>query len=287
MYDLKALQKKEIDILQSIHNACEELGIQYIIMHGTLIGAVRHKGFIPWDDDIDICMTRDDYDIFIEEGQDYLPENLTIQHIYHEKECPNIFAKVRDKNTTFLHEEHVDLNINQGVFIDVFPIDRIKSGRLSITIEYYKRRIFNIINECYDIAYIRTIKRPSSKLIGLLIHYVMTKGIMCVTKRYRFIQHEEERRRKLHKKGDDCTFISIYRNISGPYSLFTKRRLYSFDGHMFYGPEDYDYLLSALYGNYMEIPPKSQQITHKPLLVDLDKGYSKEEIELLMKGAER
>lgn len=287
MYDLKALQKKEIDILQSIHNACDKMGIQYIIMHGTLIGAVRHKGFIPWDDDIDICMTRENYDVFIKEGLNYLPENLMIQHIYHEKECPNIFAKVRDRNTTFLHAEHIDLNINQGVFIDIFPVDRIKSGRLSIDIEYYKRRTFNIINECYDMAYVRTIKRPISRIIGLFIHFFITKAIMRGTKRYSFIQREEERRRNLHKKGDDCTFISIYKNIVGPYSLFTKRKLYEFEGHQFYGPEDYDSLLSALYGDYMEIPPESQQIAHKPLLVDLDKGYSKEELDSLTKGVER
>lgn len=84
-YDLKALQAKEIEILQAVHDACEKLGIEYTIGHGTLIGAVRHKGFIPWDDDIDICMTRDNYDVFIREGQKYLPPNLRIQHVLLEK----------------------------------------------------------------------------------------------------------------------------------------------------------------------------------------------------------
>ncbi len=283
MYDLKRLQEKEIEILQAVHDACEKLGVEYVIMHGTLLGAVRHHGFIPWDDDIDICMTRENYDVFIRDGQKYLPENLKIQHVLYEKNCPNIFAKVRDCNTTFLHTEHVDLDINQGVFIDIFPVDRIKADKFSITKEYYRKRIFNGINECYDMAYVKTIKRKSSRIIGIVVHYVITKGLMAGVKRDKFILREENRRRKLHSRGDDCTFISIYKNITGPYSLFTKRKLYEFDGSKFYGPEDYDTVLTILYGDYMKVPPKEQQITHKPLFVDLDRGYSKKEIDKMIK----
>ena len=286
MYDLKALQNKEIEILQAIHDACEEMGVEYTIGHGTLIGAVRHKGFIPWDDDIDICMTRENYDKFVRDGEKYLPKNLKIQHALYEKDCPNIFAKVRDCNTAFLHAEHIDLGINQGVFIDIFPIDKIKAGSYNISIEHFRKRCFNIINECYDIAYVKTIKRPISKFIGYFIHYVVTKGIMRGGDRSKFILREENRRRKLHYRGDDCTFVSIYKKITGPYSLFTERALFDFNGHKFYGPKNYDKVLSILYGDYMKIPPKEKQITHKPLFVDLDRGYSKSEIDkMIAEGA--
>lgn len=282
MYDLKALQEKEIEILQAVHDACEKLGIEYVIMHGTLIGAVRHHGFIPWDDDIDICMTQENYDRFIRDGNSVLPENMRIQHAATEEECPNLFAKVRDRNTTFLHHEHIDLNINQGVFIDVFPVGKIKAGSLNVTIEHYKRKLFNIINECYDPAYIAGIKRPISRVIGKFIHYVVIKGFMRKVDRKDFILREEDRRRRLHYSGDDLTFISIYRKIVGPFSLFSKRKLFEYDGHAFYGPEEYDALLSLLYGDYMTIPPVEKQITHKPLFVDLTHGYSaKEAMEIL------
>ena len=284
MYNLTALQNKEVQILQAVHEACKKMNIEYTIGHGTLIGAVRHKGFIPWDDDIDICMTRESYDKFIQEGEKYLPENLKIQHALLEDECPNIFAKVRDSNTTFLHAEHVDLKINQGVFIDIFPVDKIQSGRINALIEHEKRRAFNIINECYDIAYIKTIKRPMRKLIGYLIYYIIVHGVMHGIKRKNFILHEENRRRKLHYRGDNCTFISLFRNITGPYSLFTERTVYPFGDHEFYGPKNYDYILTKLYGDYMTIPPKEKQITHKPLFVDLEKGYSTDELgEILAK----
>lgn len=274
MYDLRALQDKEIEILQAVHDVCEKLGIGYVIMYGTLLGAVRHGGFIPWDDDIDICMVRDDYDVFIEKGQALLPENLKIQHVKYEEACPNIFAKVRDANTTFLHAEHVDLDINQGVFIDIFPIDRIQPGKLRIAAEYKKRFLFNVINECYDMAYVKTIKRPLSKAIGYFIHYVVDRGLMRGVKRSTFILREEERRRKVHRRGGESACISIFGDKVGKFAQFTERRLYPFDGHEFYGPKEYDAILTAVYGDYMTIPPKEEQITHKPLLVDLDHGYA-------------
>ncbi len=283
MFDLKALQDKELEILQAVHNVCEQLGIEYTIGHGTLIGAVRHKGFIPWDDDIDICMTREDYDVFIREGMKYLPENLVIQHWSIEQECPNLYAKVRDKNTTFLHKEHVDLNICQGVFIDVFPIEKIKSGKIATWIEHKKRCIFYDINECYDKAFLNIVKRPISKIIVYFIHYFIIKGLLRKKKRYEFIAHEEMRRKKLHERGDDCTFISIYDNIVGPYSMYKDRRLFDFEGYQFWGPKDYDYILSAEYGDYMKIPPKEKRIMHRPLFVDLSRGYSKTEISEIIK----
>ena len=283
MYDLKSLQNKELEILQSVHNVCEQLGIEYTIGHGTLIGAVRHKGFIPWDDDIDICMTRDDYDVFIKEGMNYLPDNLIIQHWSIEKECPNLYAKVRDKNTTFLHKEHVDLDICQGVFIDVFPVERIKKGKVATWIEHKRRKIFYDINECYDRAFLSIVKRPISKVIVYFIHYVLICGFMRRKKRFEFIAHEEERRRKLHENGDDCTFISIYYNKTGPYSMYKERQLFEFEGRKFWGPKNYDYILSTLYGDYMTIPPKEKQIVHKPLFVDVTKSYTTDEIKEIIK----
>ena len=76
MSELQELQNKEAEILQAIHDACEKLGLRYTLIFGSLLGAVRHKGFIPWDDDVDIYMPREDYDIFMEKGQQPLaPED--------------------------------------------------------------------------------------------------------------------------------------------------------------------------------------------------------------------
>ena len=252
MYDLRALQLKEVEILQAVHDCCDKLGIEYMIHYGTLIGAVRHKGFIPWDDDIDIVMTWENYDRFINEAPAILPENLKIQHWKFEPDCPNVFAKVRDANTCFVQAEHVDLDICQGVFIDIFPITRIKDDPGSKKREMKREDRFSIINKCLDRAFLDTAK---------------------------FIAKEENRMRTLSSKGYDNTYIF---GAYCPYAVFTQRELFDFEGHKFYGPKDYDTALRTYYGDYMIIPPKEKQITHAPLFVDLERGYTLAEIKQIL-----
>ncbi len=280
MYDLKDLQKKELEMLEQIHFACEKLGIRYFIMYGSLLGAVRHKGFIPWDDDMDICMTREDYDVFIEKGQQYLPENLQIQHYTTEEDCPNIYIKVRDRNTTFLHKEHVDLDINQGIFVDVFPVERIKAGKWHQKTEYLKRRIFYTMNNCYDQGYVDSIIRTPSKIIGWCVHNILDR--IFIRSRASFIRREDLRRRRLHQKGDDLAYIMLpIKKTIAPYHLFDEQALYEIDGKQFWGPKNYDEILTILYKDYMQLPPEDQRVTHQPLFVDLERGYTKEELKAM------
>lgn len=280
MYDLKKLQEKELEILIEVHKVCEKLGIEYMIMYGTLLGAVRHKGFIPWDDDIDICMTRENYDRFLKEGVRYLPENLKAQHVLYEKNAPNIFIKIRDVNTVFLQEEHVGLDINHGIFIDIFPLERIKKGRISSKIEYYRRVVFNVINSCFDWPYVKRIKKPISVVIGYFIHFVIDKSICLLSSRSDFISKEDARRKKLDLRGDDYCIMGTFNKAFCKHSLFRERVLYDFEGYKFYGPKNYDKVLTYLFGDYMQLPPKEKRVTHKPLFVDIEHGYAGDEITL-------
>ncbi len=277
MYDLKALQRKELEILGHIHRACEQLGVRYFIMYGTLLGAVRHKGFIPWDDDMDICMTREDYDLFIEKGQQYLPENLRIQHYTTEADCPNIFAKVRDRNTTFLHKEHIELDINQGIYVDIFPVDRMRGTRPAIAWALFRRTVFNLLNGCYDLPFVKEMERGPKRMIGYLVHYTASM-LLVRPSRAAFTKREEKNRRKKHRRGGDRVLFVIGKNTI-PYSLLSEYALYEIEGEQFWGPKDYHTVLTALYGDYMQLPPEDQRETHEPLFVDVDRGYSKEELD--------
>lgn len=273
MFDLRGLQLKELEIMQAVHDACEKLGIEYYICFGTLIGAVRHKGFIPWDDDIDIMMTYENFDRFINEAPAVLPPNLKIQHWKYE-DCPNLIPKVRDVNTTFLHAEHVGLDINQGVFIDIFPLLIVKDMK-HLKRELKKEELFSAVNRCLDQSFVDTVKRASSIRKAKILHAVFTKGPFKIRDRRKFIAREENRRRKLSSKGYDFTYLD---NCWGPLSMWKERALYEFEGHQFWGPKDYDTVLKLHYGDYMTLPPPENQRTHKPLFVDLEKGYSKDEI---------
>lgn len=117
------LKKCQLEMLKAFAAVCEKLGISYFLDGGTLLGAVRHKGFIPWDDDIDVGMLRADYERFFAEGQALLPEHYFIQNISTDPQYTANFAKMRDSRTTYIETTLGRKRINHGVFIDIFVLD--------------------------------------------------------------------------------------------------------------------------------------------------------------------
>ncbi len=117
------LQAKEFEILKKFVEICEKLNIKYFLVCGSALGAVKYQGYIPWDDDIDVAMYREDYELFCEKASAYLPEYYFLQTYKTDYNFPYIFAKIRDSRTTYIEKSNAELNINHGVYIDVFPLD--------------------------------------------------------------------------------------------------------------------------------------------------------------------
>ena len=129
---LLGVQKIELDILDAVDRFCREHDINYSLSYGTLIGAVRHQGFIPWDDDIDLMMKRDDYDRFIKEWTNDPPDGLFLQTEVTDPDYRNNFLKIRKNNTTFIQsEKEKTCGYHTGIFIDIFPVDRVAPEGLS------------------------------------------------------------------------------------------------------------------------------------------------------------
>ena len=136
--ELERLHSILLDILKEIIRVCDILHIKYFIIGGTAIGALFWKGIIPWDDDIDIGMHRKDYERFLREAPSVLNGGYILQHFYNEPETPFYYAKIRKDNTLFVEDSYQNLNIHHGIFIDIFPFDKIpQSG----TLEKIQRRI--------------------------------------------------------------------------------------------------------------------------------------------------
>ena len=117
------LQKVEFDILKAFLEVCERLNLKYYLVCGTALGAVKYQGFIPWDDDVDVALPREDYEIFCKKAGELLPKGFFLQTYKTDKAYPAIFAKIRNSNTTFFEKTIEKLPINHGVYIDVFPLD--------------------------------------------------------------------------------------------------------------------------------------------------------------------
>ena len=128
-YDIETLHQHILQILLSVDRVCREHNIKYYCWAGTMLGAVRHKGFIPWDDDMDICMPRPDYDRFMMHAHEWLPAPLEALCIETSPTYPGGFGKIVDSSTTLIERAHSDYLA--GIYIDVFPIDGIAKNKMA------------------------------------------------------------------------------------------------------------------------------------------------------------
>lgn len=263
---LKKLQRIETSILIDIAKLCDEESITYYLSSGTLIGAVRHHGFIPWDDDIDIAMPYSDYKKFLLIGQKKLGSKYFLQTFETDANYSNNFARVRLNGTTLMRPEHSNVHMHQGIWVDIFPIIEIGKG-----IEYkVKRNLLDLM---------RFMQRDE-----FLEDYKKYKGAYQVLKL--FYKIDRKRRIKWHgklmdwmgsaKNKDHCTEVWMVRRIIYPISVIEgEAQKLEFEGHMLSVFPDYDTVLKIGYGDYMQLPPVEKRLNHGDnLIVDFDKDYS-------------
>lgn len=148
-YNIRELQLRILETLKAVDNVCREHNLRYYIWAGTMIGAVRHKGFIPWDDDLDIAMPRPDYDRLIEHAAEWLPKPYEMVCAENDGVYPLPFAKIQDADTTLIERMH--LKYLGGIYLDVFPIDGVPEGAVARKLhfaryEYYKRVLYLLLS---------------------------------------------------------------------------------------------------------------------------------------------
>lgn len=144
--EVNMMNKIQLDIFKHFVDICRELNLTYYMVHGSLLGALRLADFIPYDDDIDVAMPRRDYEILMQNGPKLLPKYLFLQSYKTDSEYPLAFAKIRNSNTTFSQTIMRKLEINEGIYIDIFPIDNYPNTFLqqkwySIKEKFYGIRI--------------------------------------------------------------------------------------------------------------------------------------------------
>jgi len=251
--DLNEIKAIQIEILQKVHDYCEEKKIMYFLSHGSLIGAVRHKGFIPWDDDIDIFMPRDDYKKFCEcfpNDQEKL--GLEIVNADTKTYFGRPMSKVIDTRTILIEPNYL-LDDNIGVNIDIWPLDgvpasvseknkRLKKIKLLIKLMY--ARIFRF----------RACRNIIEKIVHILSFPISAKSVVKrINKELCLVNF------------DSSEFVSCYVD---PYKKefkrewFKSRVLVPFEDKYFYIPGEADKVLSVLYGDYMKLPPIENQRPH-------------------------
>ena len=245
----KQLQEVELEIFKHFLCICKQENLHYFLIGGTLLGAVRHKGFIPWDDDIDVGMPRSDYDKFISCAQKHLPPHYFLQTHQTDSEYPYPFAKIRDNRTLYKEQLLDKLNINHGIWIDIFPLDFCAAHHKWFDIKHfwYKKRTSCRMMHHY------TIKSLISHALSCLL---IPSWKDSITKRDALI----------------CSFPTtspLIANFCGawgnkeivPKEWFGEGVSLQFEGLTVVGPLHYDKWLTQVYGNYKQLPPIEKRIS--------------------------
>lgn len=264
---LRKVQKVELEILDIVHKVCVENQLKYSLAYGTLIGAVRHQGFIPWDDDIDICMPREDYEKFLEIWPKYKFEDYILQNIETDEDFTQNFTKIRKNHTTFLQPKEEQYKYHKGFFIDIFPGDRVPDSKI--------KQQFQFFNMAVNLLYSRKFKSGSSSKIISIVENILFLFPKSIQKKYRKIS--ENRMKKYNSNSNyQYVFASTINEtkIYYPSDIFENLVLVDFEGSQFYIFKDYDNCLRIQYGDYMQLPSEKERVwTHTPQIVDFHRNY--------------
>lgn len=263
------LIKDELMIMDEIDRICSEDNIEYFLTAGTLLGAVRHGGMIPWDDDIDITMPRHDFEKFVNETYKKLDDRFYLDYHNTNKKYFKSYAKVRIKNTIF-QESAINKKMDWGIWIDIFPLDNVSSSHSKKTINIKKNvQYLNSILEKKYVYRFKDCKKKKSKLLYICSKFISTK----------FVIRKREQLMKKYNNESNEYFINYGSQYSVEKQTHEKSRYFptkyiKFENKKYKAPNDIDYILKKLYGNkYMELPPKEKRISHTPLFIKFSDGY--------------
>ena len=255
---LDELKQIELEILKQFHEFCEAHNLRYVLAYGTLLGAVRHKGFIPWDDDIDVMMPRPDYETFVSLTMNGFGNHVKTVCHQNDAKYPYPFAKVIDTNTRLI-ETLIVPNRSLGVYIDIFPIDGAIDPSSPEFASFDKR-----LKRSWLLVQMASMKLNKGKSMArTIIKYLTVPFARLIGPRH-FIQKQTKLLTSFPYETSAFAHSAAIADLEEkplPRDAYEGRILAPFESEMFYIPEQYDLLLRASYSDYMTLPPKEQQTT--------------------------
>lgn len=246
--DLEEIQRVQLGMLDEVDRLCKKNNIKYFLSGGTLLGAIRHKGFIPWDDDIDLWMTRENYKKFKKVLKKELSEQYVAVDYFADIHYPLSIMKIEKKGTKYVEDIFSNLNITSGIYIDIFPLDCIWMPlyklQTSILIKLQSIRDFKLRKNGKDNAGL--IKYICYSLVPLKVCRALTEFTMRF-----FNPFHTKLRNQLSHRGrywPKFTVEDVEDLIEVEYC-----------GKMYPVPRNYDGILTACYGDYMKLPPEEKR----------------------------
>ena len=260
--DLQKIWDVELEILDQIDAFCRKHGLKYSLAYGTLIGAVRHGGFIPWDDDVDIVMPREDYEYLLSHWD--IP-GFVLQNKRTNNDFNQNFSKVRKDHTTFIQNEfEKSVSYHTGIFVDIFPGDRVAPEGLQRKVQHFCCAL--------DLLYSREfVSGGRSSLVE--------KAFLAVPRKWRLklIPLLDKEKQAWNTTESEYFFPSTINDMKIYYlpELFSEMVEIEFADRKYMCVKSYDSFLREYYGDYMQYPPEEQRLLkHHPIIIDAEKNYS-------------
>ena len=254
---LRRVQLTQLEILKKFKEICEKHDLRYILSSGTLLGAVRHKGFIPWDDDVDVDMPRADYEKFLKAASAELGEEFSLQTWHNDENYPLPFAKIR-MNGTIYRENAVQKEGVTGIYIDVFPYDLCSDS------ESKNEKLFRKLNRINLFITEKTgYLKSGTKTFRLKAVSAFIRFVNLFVSKAKWIGKYEKLAAKYNESDATICFASGGSRIGSwrvAKECFEKTAEIGFENEYFACPKDYDKYLSDAYGDYMTPPPMGDRM---------------------------
>lgn len=266
---MNELQQKEFELLKCFIEICEKLELTYYLVCGSALGAVKYKGFIPWDDDVDVALPREDYEIFCKKAGDLLPEGLFLQTYKTDPEYPHIFAKIRNSNTAYFEKSVAKFKINHGVYIDVFPLDGYPTNRAA-------QRKIEIKKVFYDLLLSSNFESDCTLKVKILRRIFRFFGVHKKTAK--IVARFEKMISSYPAKTSEiwCNHGNWQGKLEySPKEHYGDGAVMEFEGIKVSVPQKYDEYLTQKYGDWRADLPEEQKVGHHFYSVmDLNKSYT-------------
>ncbi len=257
----RKVQLVELEILDEITQICEKYNIVYYLVYGTLLGAIRHKGFIPWDDDIDIAMPREEYNKFKEICKIELDNNYFLQSSETEPLYWNSHNKVRKNNTLFVESEITHIkNVHKGIFVDIFILDH--SSKQESVFQDVQAFLFKVIQGMITHKTLNLSKSKASlkqRIIGFFSIPFKLELLLKLREKIMTINND-----KHSKYFFNLGCIYGHKKTTMPKDVYYPPVKVEFEGKLYNAPNNCDYYLKRIFGNYWELPPEEQRVGHNP-----------------------
>lgn len=268
--DIKSLQKKILEITVYLDKFCKEQNITYYLMGGSALGALRHKGFIPWDDDLDVFMTYDNYIKFIKSAKIYLDTKQFYLQEENTKEWPMFFTKLRMNGTTFIEKDTQNNNMHQGVFIDVMCLNNVSENKIYRYLQYLSALLLTA--QTIDMRGYKSNKSFKKKM-AMFVARIFVRGtvkqklLTCVRS-----LNKKEKQSVGHFFGK-----APFSKTSFAKAWLGKQRYVPFENTILPVPQEAEKYLTLRFGDFMKMPDENTRREYPvhALFVDLEKDYIK------------